>query len=174
MDLLSPASAFRFPMPGGDCQSLQRHRSTSTPNVHMVSTVGPTGINIIEVSFGFWFVLMKQQTDKTRPLWKQTDAITSPQSLQLLFGSCCTDNIRVLHYLNHKRNMLLLLNPPMPCLRYSRQKDECKLNPEFKCMCLHVLLSKQRENWQSDIRIEMIQFTSYYKTLRVLNILEPR
>lgn len=51
MDLLSPASAFRFPMPGGDCQSLQRHRSTSTPNVHMVSTVGPTGINIIEVSF---------------------------------------------------------------------------------------------------------------------------
>lgn len=125
MDLLSPASAFRFPMPGGDCQSLQRHRSTSTPNVHMVSTVGPTGINIIEVSFGFWFVLMKQQTDKTRPLWKQTDAITSPQSLQLFFGSCCTDNIRVLHYLNHKRNMLLLLNPPMPCLRYSRENTLC-------------------------------------------------
>uniref|UniRef100_A0A8D0CUL3 non-specific serine/threonine protein kinase n=1 Tax=Sander lucioperca TaxID=283035 RepID=A0A8D0CUL3_SANLU len=43
MDLLSPTSAFRFPMPGGDGQSLQRHRSTSTPNVHMVSTVGPAG-----------------------------------------------------------------------------------------------------------------------------------
>uniref|UniRef100_A0A3B4XC14 non-specific serine/threonine protein kinase n=1 Tax=Seriola lalandi dorsalis TaxID=1841481 RepID=A0A3B4XC14_SERLL len=43
MDLLSPTSAFRFPMPGGDGQSLQRHRSTSTPNVHMVSTVGPVG-----------------------------------------------------------------------------------------------------------------------------------
>lgn len=52
MDLLSPTSAFRFPMPGGDCQSLQRHRSTSTPNVHMVSTVGPVGVSIIEVSVG--------------------------------------------------------------------------------------------------------------------------
>uniref|UniRef100_A0A8C2YVL3 non-specific serine/threonine protein kinase n=1 Tax=Cyclopterus lumpus TaxID=8103 RepID=A0A8C2YVL3_CYCLU len=53
MDLLSPTSAFRFPMPGGDGQSLQRHRSTSTPNVHMVSTVGPAGTSIIEVSAGF-------------------------------------------------------------------------------------------------------------------------
>lgn len=61
MDLLSPTSAFRFPMPGGDGQSLQRHRSTSTPNVHMVSTVGPSGINIIEVSAGFFliYVLIK-------------------------------------------------------------------------------------------------------------------
>uniref|UniRef100_A0A8P4K2D4 non-specific serine/threonine protein kinase n=1 Tax=Dicentrarchus labrax TaxID=13489 RepID=A0A8P4K2D4_DICLA len=50
MDLLSPTSAFRFPIPGGDGQSLQRHRSTSTPNVHMVSTVGPAGASIIEVS----------------------------------------------------------------------------------------------------------------------------
>lgn len=50
LDLLSPTSAFRFPMPGGDGQSLQRHRSTSTPNVHMVSTVGPAGASIIEVS----------------------------------------------------------------------------------------------------------------------------
>ncbi|XP_008333582.1 serine/threonine-protein kinase A-Raf-like isoform X2 [Cynoglossus semilaevis] len=38
MDLLSPTSAFHFPIPAGDGQSLQRHRSTSTPNVHMVST----------------------------------------------------------------------------------------------------------------------------------------
>uniref|UniRef100_A0A8C9XN97 non-specific serine/threonine protein kinase n=1 Tax=Sander lucioperca TaxID=283035 RepID=A0A8C9XN97_SANLU len=52
MDLLSPTSAFRFPMPGGDGQSLQRHRSTSTPNVHMVSTVGPAGTSIIEVGVG--------------------------------------------------------------------------------------------------------------------------
>uniref|UniRef100_A0A3Q2XBS6 non-specific serine/threonine protein kinase n=1 Tax=Hippocampus comes TaxID=109280 RepID=A0A3Q2XBS6_HIPCM len=41
LDLLSPTSAFRFPIPSGDGQSLQRHRSTSTPNVHMVSTVSP-------------------------------------------------------------------------------------------------------------------------------------
>ncbi|KAA8592834.1 hypothetical protein FQN60_018289 [Etheostoma spectabile] len=53
MDLLSPTSAFRFPMPGGDGQSLQRHRSTSTPNVHMVSTVGPAGTSIIEEALKF-------------------------------------------------------------------------------------------------------------------------
>uniref|UniRef100_A0A8C8IJ09 non-specific serine/threonine protein kinase n=1 Tax=Oncorhynchus tshawytscha TaxID=74940 RepID=A0A8C8IJ09_ONCTS len=35
--------------PVGDGPSLQRHRSTSTPNVHMVSTVGPAGVSIIEV-----------------------------------------------------------------------------------------------------------------------------
>ncbi|XP_062399159.1 serine/threonine-protein kinase A-Raf [Sardina pilchardus] len=48
LSLLSPTSAFRFPLPGADGQSLQRHRSTSTPNVHMVSTVGPAGTSIIE------------------------------------------------------------------------------------------------------------------------------
>ncbi|XP_030646899.1 serine/threonine-protein kinase A-Raf [Chanos chanos] len=48
LDLLSPTSAFRFPMPGADGQSLQRHRSTSTPNVHMVSTLGPGAAGIIE------------------------------------------------------------------------------------------------------------------------------
>uniref|UniRef100_A0A4W5M1N7 non-specific serine/threonine protein kinase n=1 Tax=Hucho hucho TaxID=62062 RepID=A0A4W5M1N7_9TELE len=46
--LLSPTSAFLFPPPVGDGPSLQRHRSTSTPNVHMVSTVGPAGVSIIE------------------------------------------------------------------------------------------------------------------------------
>ncbi|TSR04288.1 Serine/threonine-protein kinase A-Raf [Bagarius yarrelli] len=46
--LLSPASAFHFPIPGGDGQSLQRLRSTSTPNVHMVSTLGPGAANVIE------------------------------------------------------------------------------------------------------------------------------
>uniref|UniRef100_H3CZ21 non-specific serine/threonine protein kinase n=1 Tax=Tetraodon nigroviridis TaxID=99883 RepID=H3CZ21_TETNG len=45
---LSPAPAFHFPVPGGDGQSLQRHRSTSTPNVHMVSTVGVAGASFIE------------------------------------------------------------------------------------------------------------------------------
>uniref|UniRef100_A0A8C9XKX8 non-specific serine/threonine protein kinase n=1 Tax=Sander lucioperca TaxID=283035 RepID=A0A8C9XKX8_SANLU len=62
MDLLSPTSAFRFPMPGGDGQSLQRHRSTSTPNVHMVSTVGPAGTSIIEVGVGpcfNWLLLLR-------------------------------------------------------------------------------------------------------------------
>uniref|UniRef100_A0A8P4GBW6 non-specific serine/threonine protein kinase n=1 Tax=Dicentrarchus labrax TaxID=13489 RepID=A0A8P4GBW6_DICLA len=60
MDLLSPTSAFRFPIPGGDGQSLQRHRSTSTPNVHMVSTVGPAGASIIEVSVGnVWISLLR-------------------------------------------------------------------------------------------------------------------
>uniref|UniRef100_A0A3Q0RNG4 non-specific serine/threonine protein kinase n=1 Tax=Amphilophus citrinellus TaxID=61819 RepID=A0A3Q0RNG4_AMPCI len=52
----SPSSTFHFPMSGGDGQSLQRHRSTSTPNVHMVSTVDPTAASIIEVSVGCWFV----------------------------------------------------------------------------------------------------------------------
>ncbi|KAM4746085.1 serine/threonine-protein kinase A-Raf isoform 3-T3 [Anableps anableps] len=44
--LLSPT--FNFPTTGGDGQSLQRHRSTSTPNVHMVSTVDPANVAIIE------------------------------------------------------------------------------------------------------------------------------
>uniref|UniRef100_A0A669DYL8 non-specific serine/threonine protein kinase n=1 Tax=Oreochromis niloticus TaxID=8128 RepID=A0A669DYL8_ORENI len=47
----SPSSTFHFPMSGGDGQSLQRHRSTSTPNVHMVSTLDPASAMIIEVSF---------------------------------------------------------------------------------------------------------------------------
>ncbi|XP_017307429.1 serine/threonine-protein kinase A-Raf isoform X1 [Ictalurus punctatus] len=47
--LLSPASAFHFPMPGGDGLALQRLRSTSTPNVHMVSTLGPGAASVIEV-----------------------------------------------------------------------------------------------------------------------------
>uniref|UniRef100_A0A8C5AWX4 non-specific serine/threonine protein kinase n=1 Tax=Gadus morhua TaxID=8049 RepID=A0A8C5AWX4_GADMO len=42
MDLLSPTSAFPFPTPGVEGQSLQRHRSTSTPNVHIISTVRRT------------------------------------------------------------------------------------------------------------------------------------
>ncbi|KAK6466688.1 serine/threonine-protein kinase A-Raf [Huso huso] len=46
--LLSPGSAFQFPLAGGEGQSLQRHRSTSTPNVHMISTVGSAGVGIIE------------------------------------------------------------------------------------------------------------------------------
>ncbi|XP_039631590.1 serine/threonine-protein kinase A-Raf [Polypterus senegalus] len=46
--LLSPASAFQFPIPGSESQSLQRHRSTSTPNVHMISTVGAVGTGIME------------------------------------------------------------------------------------------------------------------------------
>uniref|UniRef100_A0A3B5MKJ2 non-specific serine/threonine protein kinase n=1 Tax=Xiphophorus couchianus TaxID=32473 RepID=A0A3B5MKJ2_9TELE len=53
--LLSPT--FNFPTTGGDGQSLQRHRSTSTPNVHMVSTVDITNVVIIEVSF-VWTVLL--------------------------------------------------------------------------------------------------------------------
>ncbi|XP_061585658.1 serine/threonine-protein kinase A-Raf isoform X2 [Cololabis saira] len=48
MDHLSPPSTFHFPIADGDGQSLQRHRSTSTPNVHMVSTVDAAGISIIE------------------------------------------------------------------------------------------------------------------------------
>ncbi|KAJ8369481.1 hypothetical protein SKAU_G00095090 [Synaphobranchus kaupii] len=48
LGLLSPTSAFRFPLPGADGSSLQRGRSTSTPNVHMISTVGPVGAGVIE------------------------------------------------------------------------------------------------------------------------------
>lgn len=129
MDLLSPASAFRFPMPGGDCQSLQRHRSTSTPNVHMVSTVGPTGINIIEVSFGFWFVLTKQQTHKSYENWLVLSPLNyfleavAPITLgsNFLWPRCATAG-SLLHYLNHKLNMLLLLNPTMPLSQIFKKK----------------------------------------------------
>uniref|UniRef100_A0A3P8NYF7 non-specific serine/threonine protein kinase n=1 Tax=Astatotilapia calliptera TaxID=8154 RepID=A0A3P8NYF7_ASTCA len=38
---------------GGDGQSLQRHRSTSTPNVHMVSTLDPASAMIIEEALKF-------------------------------------------------------------------------------------------------------------------------
>uniref|UniRef100_A0A8C9XN61 non-specific serine/threonine protein kinase n=1 Tax=Sander lucioperca TaxID=283035 RepID=A0A8C9XN61_SANLU len=77
MDLLSPTSAFRFPMPGGDGQSLQRHRSTSTPNVHMVSTVGPAGTSIIEVGVGpcFNWLLLLRGSDCPEPSPKPS---TSP------------------------------------------------------------------------------------------------
>ncbi|KAG2455588.1 RAF1 kinase, partial [Polypterus senegalus] len=51
--LLSPASAFQFPIPGSESQSLQRHRSTSTPNVHMISTVGAVGTGIMEHRGGY-------------------------------------------------------------------------------------------------------------------------
>uniref|UniRef100_A0A8C5B244 non-specific serine/threonine protein kinase n=1 Tax=Gadus morhua TaxID=8049 RepID=A0A8C5B244_GADMO len=50
MDLLSPTSAFPFPTPGVEGQSLQRHRSTSTPNVHIISTVGPAGVKSLPVT----------------------------------------------------------------------------------------------------------------------------
>uniref|UniRef100_A0A671PGW8 non-specific serine/threonine protein kinase n=1 Tax=Sinocyclocheilus anshuiensis TaxID=1608454 RepID=A0A671PGW8_9TELE len=40
-ELLSNQSSFRLIMRGEDGQTLQRHRSTSTPNVHMVSTLEP-------------------------------------------------------------------------------------------------------------------------------------
>uniref|UniRef100_A0A8C6M3K9 non-specific serine/threonine protein kinase n=1 Tax=Nothobranchius furzeri TaxID=105023 RepID=A0A8C6M3K9_NOTFU len=50
MGLLSPPSTFSFPTSSGDGQSLQRHRSTSTPNVHMVSTVDLANVSIMEVS----------------------------------------------------------------------------------------------------------------------------
>ncbi|XP_029684822.1 serine/threonine-protein kinase A-Raf isoform X2 [Takifugu rubripes] len=61
---LSPTPAFHFPMPGGDGQSLQRHRSTSTPNVHMVSTVGPAGASIIEEVIKFNNILGPEPSPK--------------------------------------------------------------------------------------------------------------
>uniref|UniRef100_W5NAQ6 A-Raf proto-oncogene, serine/threonine kinase n=1 Tax=Lepisosteus oculatus TaxID=7918 RepID=W5NAQ6_LEPOC len=45
--LLSPTSAFQFPLSGPDGQSLQRHRSTSTPNVYMVSSVDPSTVEFL-------------------------------------------------------------------------------------------------------------------------------
>uniref|UniRef100_A0A673Y1Q9 non-specific serine/threonine protein kinase n=1 Tax=Salmo trutta TaxID=8032 RepID=A0A673Y1Q9_SALTR len=65
--LLSPTSAFRFPLPGGDGQSLQRHRSTSTPNVHMVSTVGPAGFSIIEYCIVLYTVPEPSPKPSTSP-----------------------------------------------------------------------------------------------------------
>ncbi|XP_062975593.1 serine/threonine-protein kinase A-Raf isoform X2 [Elgaria multicarinata webbii] len=48
---LSPPSsdAFSFPSLLSDGQRLQRHRSTSTPNVHMVSTTSPVDSSILEI-----------------------------------------------------------------------------------------------------------------------------
>uniref|UniRef100_A0A672LJ18 non-specific serine/threonine protein kinase n=1 Tax=Sinocyclocheilus grahami TaxID=75366 RepID=A0A672LJ18_SINGR len=48
-ELLSTPSSFRLIMRGEDGQSLQRHRSTSTPNVHMVSTLEPGAAGLMEV-----------------------------------------------------------------------------------------------------------------------------
>ncbi|XP_029534409.2 serine/threonine-protein kinase A-Raf-like isoform X2 [Oncorhynchus nerka] len=72
--LLSPTSAFLFPQPVGDGPSLQRHRSTSTPNVHMVSTVGPAGVSIIEEA-----LKIQNNTMGPEPSSKPS---TSPPSLE--------------------------------------------------------------------------------------------
>uniref|UniRef100_A0A671PGG9 non-specific serine/threonine protein kinase n=1 Tax=Sinocyclocheilus anshuiensis TaxID=1608454 RepID=A0A671PGG9_9TELE len=48
-ELLSNQSSFRLIMRGEDGQTLQRHRSTSTPNVHMVSTLEPGAAGLMEV-----------------------------------------------------------------------------------------------------------------------------
>lgn len=48
-DLLSSGSSYRLIIRGEDGQSLQRHRSTSTPNVHMVSTLEPGAAGLLEV-----------------------------------------------------------------------------------------------------------------------------
>ncbi|XP_015278973.1 PREDICTED: serine/threonine-protein kinase A-Raf-like [Gekko japonicus] len=45
---LHSPEAFTFPSVHGDGQRLQRHRSTSTPNVHMVSTISPVDSSMIE------------------------------------------------------------------------------------------------------------------------------
>uniref|UniRef100_A0A671PEU9 non-specific serine/threonine protein kinase n=1 Tax=Sinocyclocheilus anshuiensis TaxID=1608454 RepID=A0A671PEU9_9TELE len=49
-ELLSNQSSFRLIMRGEDGQTLQRHRSTSTPNVHMVSTLEPGAAGLMEPS----------------------------------------------------------------------------------------------------------------------------
>lgn len=46
---MSPNSSFNFLMRTEDIQSLQRHRSTSTPNVHMISTLDPGAALLMEV-----------------------------------------------------------------------------------------------------------------------------
>ncbi|XP_026067547.1 serine/threonine-protein kinase A-Raf [Carassius auratus] len=47
---LQSTPSFRLIMRGEDSQSLQRHRSTSTPNVHMVSTLDPGAASLMEES----------------------------------------------------------------------------------------------------------------------------
>ncbi|XP_057208937.1 serine/threonine-protein kinase A-Raf [Triplophysa rosa] len=47
-EMPSPNSSFHFLMRGEDSQSLQRHRSTSTPNVHMISTLDPGAAVLME------------------------------------------------------------------------------------------------------------------------------
>ncbi|MBN3282371.1 ARAF kinase, partial [Polyodon spathula] len=77
-NLLSPASAFQFPLAGGEGQSLQRHRSTSTPNVHMISTVGSAGVGIIEVATLDQFVMPSFPIAGVEPSPKPS---TSPPSM---------------------------------------------------------------------------------------------
>uniref|UniRef100_A0A4W4H4Z5 non-specific serine/threonine protein kinase n=1 Tax=Electrophorus electricus TaxID=8005 RepID=A0A4W4H4Z5_ELEEL len=74
--MLSPPSAFHFPMPGADGQSLQRHRSTSTPNVHMISTLGPGAAGVIEVR-----CLMDTQQTHAHTRYRTSDPSTSPPHL---------------------------------------------------------------------------------------------
>ncbi|MBN3306588.1 ARAF kinase, partial [Amia calva] len=79
--LLSPSSAFQFPLPGADGQSLQRHRSTSTPNVHMVSTVGPAGAGIIEVVSSLFFFQEALKMNNMMGVEPSHKPSTSPPSL---------------------------------------------------------------------------------------------
>uniref|UniRef100_A0A667X5Q5 non-specific serine/threonine protein kinase n=1 Tax=Myripristis murdjan TaxID=586833 RepID=A0A667X5Q5_9TELE len=77
MGLLSPTSAFRFPMPGGEGQSLQRHRSTSTPNVHMVSTSQSLFCNAVFLLLGSFLIVLSCIATGPEPSPKPS---TSPPS----------------------------------------------------------------------------------------------
>uniref|UniRef100_A0A671KAZ7 non-specific serine/threonine protein kinase n=1 Tax=Sinocyclocheilus anshuiensis TaxID=1608454 RepID=A0A671KAZ7_9TELE len=48
-EILTSTSSYQLFMAAEDGQSLQRHRSTSTPNVHMVSTLEPGAAGLMEV-----------------------------------------------------------------------------------------------------------------------------
>ncbi|MBN3287509.1 ARAF kinase, partial [Polyodon spathula] len=63
-ELLSQDSAFPFPLAGGEGQSLQRYRSTSTPNVHMISTVGSAGVGIIEEALKMDYITVVDPSPK--------------------------------------------------------------------------------------------------------------
>uniref|UniRef100_A0A673MLV0 non-specific serine/threonine protein kinase n=1 Tax=Sinocyclocheilus rhinocerous TaxID=307959 RepID=A0A673MLV0_9TELE len=64
-ELLSTPSSFRLIMRGEDGQSLQRHRSTSTPNVHMVSTLEPGAAGLMEESFKISTVVLSTGQEST-------------------------------------------------------------------------------------------------------------
>uniref|UniRef100_A0A8C6NV44 non-specific serine/threonine protein kinase n=1 Tax=Nothobranchius furzeri TaxID=105023 RepID=A0A8C6NV44_NOTFU len=93
MGLLSPPSTFSFPTSSGDGQSLQRHRSTSTPNVHMVSTVDLANVSIMEEAMKFNTIGTAPPTSRQYP-FSPSPGFT-PSSLQERKPSSSDDKKKV-------------------------------------------------------------------------------
>uniref|UniRef100_A0A672RVC5 non-specific serine/threonine protein kinase n=1 Tax=Sinocyclocheilus grahami TaxID=75366 RepID=A0A672RVC5_SINGR len=74
-EILTSTSSYQLFMAAEDGQSLQRHRSTSTPNVHMVSTLEPGAAGLMEVR------------DRTRVLFTGQESSSKPSTSPPHLGS---------------------------------------------------------------------------------------